>query len=389
MEYDIIISGAGIVGLLTALGLAKTGLRVVIIEYKTLVELKNINDERVYAIAHGSRMILEELLHFVEIISQAQPILDIVIGNGQKPLLLYEHTLVGTQPIGYVIQSKLLYLHVLTTVLQTQNITLIAREKNHTVITHTDKVIIHLSNNMTICAPLLINAQGRNSKLRRDLNFPVVTHDYRQTALLFNITHTNPHNNTAWELFLPSGPFAFLPMQGKNRSTVIWTEKSDLATMFTQLSHKDLTYEVNKRCGKYLGEISIINKLTAHSLKLCYAKNFYMKRVVLLGDAAHAIHPIAGQGLNLAIRDLACLIKTIAFWHKLKVDIGTATVMQQFIRERRKDVVSMIIATDLINRLFSNKALALKIFSSLGLVSIQNLSVVKKFFMKKAMGLRG
>jgi 2-octaprenyl-6-methoxyphenol hydroxylase len=237
-------------------------------------------------------------------------------------------------------------------------------------------------------ARLVVGADGRRSLARDSAGIPVRRWSYDQSAIVCTIGHSEPHNGVAVEHFLPNGPFAVLPMSG-NRSSIIWSEKSSLTDMYLKLSDEEFIAELDRRSGGYLGEIELLTRREAWPLSIALAQSFVAERLALVGESAHAIHPIAGQGLNMGLRDVAALAEVIVDAHRLGLDVGSPTVLARYQRWRRFDTVVLAAVCDGLVHLFSNNIPPVRVARDLGLAVVNRLPPLKRFFMRHAMGVVG
>ena len=237
-----------------------------------------------------------------------------------------------------------------------------------------------------IFANLLVGADGKFSKVREQANIETITKDYHQTALVFTIKHELSHENYAFEHFMHEGPLAFLPIN-THMSAVVWTMSHDKANTIKGLSNENICIELEKAFGGALGHLEIITKIWSYPLSIVMAKSMARNRVVLIGDAAHGIHPVAGQGLNLGIKDIKDFVKKIGSSFELGLDIGSDSVIRAYGRQRRLDVASISGSSHSIIRLFSNNIKPVKLLRDTGLRMVNSSPTLKKFFMRKAMGI--
>jgi 2-octaprenyl-6-methoxyphenol hydroxylase len=244
------------------------------------------------------------------------------------------------------------------------------------------------SDGETLRARLLVAADGARSKLRGQAGIATVSWSYGQLGIVATIAHEREHRGRAEEHFLPGGPFAILPLTGR-RSSIVWTEPEEEAERLIRLPAQAFHDELERRFGLKLGEIEVVSKPAAHRIEFSMARRFVADRLALLGDAAHVIHPIAGQGLNLGLRDAAALAECVADAARLGLDPGAAPVLERYERWRRFDTLSMGIATDGLNRLFSNRSDALRFARDVGLGIVDRLPALKDFFIGEAAGLTG
>jgi 2-octaprenyl-6-methoxyphenol hydroxylase len=248
--------------------------------------------------------------------------------------------------------------------------------------------VVRLANGEVLQARLLVAADGGRSKLRAQAGIKTVSWDYGQSGIVATIGHARDHGGRAEEHFLPAGPFAILPLSEK-KSSIVWTEPNDEAARLIALPLPDFKTELERRFGLKLGEIEVLSKPKAFPLGFTVARKFAAERLALLGDAAHVIHPIAGQGLNLGIRDAAALAECISDAARLGLDPGAPEVLSRYERWRRFDTLGMSFATDGLNRLFSNNSGALKVLRDVGMGLVDRMPPLKDFLIKEAAGLTG
>lgn len=388
-SFDIIIIGGALTGVSLACALASHHIKVAVIETRDPSSIiSEHSDGRTCAISYGSKKILERYGLWEGMSSKAGPIWDIRITDGNSPLFLhYDHTLVGNNPMGYIVENH----HALTSLYEKArtmgNLTFFAPASyTHTARSSRD-VSVTLQNGHIITGQLLIAADGKYSKIRQEAEIKTIEWNYHQSAIVCNISHEQDHRGVAQERFLPAGPFASLPMAGGKMSSLVWTEKTDLAPLFLAMDEAEFILEIEKRLGTYLGKITLASKRFVYPLSLVHAKTYTANRLALIGDAAHGIHPIAGQGFNLGIRDIGVLAELLIDTKRLGLNLGTVDILSQYEKARRLDNTLMITVTDALNRLFSNDALPLRTSRRLGLAAINKLPFVKKFFMRHAMGM--
>lgn len=412
MDTEIIIAGGGLVGNALAIALAQGGVRVSVVDpLPRAQQLAAAFDGRTSAIATGSVRILTRLGAWQHIVPHAQPIHDIRVCDQDKPgYVHYSDKDVG-EPFGYIVENAVLRRGLYEALEATPGITVrqgsIADFERDTA-----SATAILEDGVRIKAPLLVAADGRFSKLREKAGLAQRIIAYDQTAIVCVIEHEQPHAGLALEKFYPAGPFALLPLtpiavdhacavEGEtprsdkyiHRSGVVWTEHDRDAPHYLALAQDDFNAELQRRVGDaatgYWGAVKAVGPRFSYPLKLMHAEQFYSDRFVLVGDAAHGIHPIAGQGVNLGYRDVAVLSELLLQQHTLGLDIGAADVLAHYQRWRKFDSVSMTASTDLLNRLFSNNVPGLSLLRRAGMTAVEHLPPLKKFFMRHAMGLVG
>lgn len=387
-RYDVIIAGAGLVGSALALGLAQAGMRVVVVD--PLPETAQLNatfDGRVSAIAIASTRVLDAVGAWKHATEYAEPILDIRVLDGDSPLYVhFDHRDVGTEPFGYMVENQKIRLALFTAMREEANIRFIAGDSVASYQVDGATVTATLGSGAALEGSLIVAADGRLSSLRSQTGLPHRVVEYGQTAIVCTIRHSNPHHGVALERFLPPGPFAVLPMT-EQRSCIVWTERTHYAPHIMGLSDAEFQAELVKRMGPYWGDVEVEGKRYSYPLRLMYAKEMVAERFALIGDAAHGIHPIAGQGVNLGYRDVAALVELLAGQHALGLDVGDAALLQRYADWRFGDSVSMTVFTDLLDRLFSNDIPGVRLARRLGLGLINRAPFLKKRLMKRAMGV--
>lgn len=380
MNYDVIISGGGLLGLITAIGLSCDSVSVAVIEKNSLPRV--VDDNRAFAISQGSKKILEKLGIWQFIESEAEPILDICILDAVT--VHYNHKMVGEEPMGYVINNATIWNAINNNFLNKLNI--YSPHSYKTIACDSGYVEVILDNNQELISSLLICAEGKNSKLPELFSIPTAKFDYKQSSIVFNVKHELHHQNLAVERFFPGGPFAILPIKDGYTSSIVWTEKSGISKMLMDLSEEEFIIELKKRFGSYLGEIKLEGERKLYPLSFVFAKKLYKGRVLLIGDAAHSIHPVAGQGLNLGIRDVESIIKHVVAAKASGIDVGSSYLLKKISRNRYFDNFTMALATDGLNRMFSNRIFCAKALRNLGLIAVENSNFLKKRFIRHAMG---
>ncbi|MES2905956.1 MAG: FAD-dependent monooxygenase [Pseudomonadota bacterium] len=391
--YDIAIVGGGFAGTALALALhslSKCQLSLVLIDKKR--DAQNA-DLRASAIAAGARRLLQKIEAWPNE-NLAQPvqsmrITDSALKDGVRPTLLnFISTADGDGTFAHMIENRYL-MATLTNALQNSGITQMNAAVAKTEINGQSRVL-HLENGETVSARLAAACDGAHSKLREAANIKMIGRDYDQAALVTTITHEEPHHGEAIEHFLEAGPFASLPLtddtQGRHRSSLVWTERKPDAARLLQSSSDELNAEIAARLGYHWDKIEIIDKVQSFPLSIRLAKQFTAERLALVGDAAHVIHPIAGQGLNLGFRDAAALAEVIVDALRLGQDFGTADILARYQQWRRFDTLMMGAATDGLNALFSKQSILLRGLRSLGLSIVDRTAPLKDFFMQSAAG---
>lgn len=389
-KSDIIVNGGGLIGLTTACIAAQEGFNVTVIEKNDITACRTAqSDGRVSAIALGSKKYLEQHKLWNPISQKAGPIWDIRILNNHTPLYLhFDHKNISSEPLGYMVENHTIINELLTLAENNKHITIIDQDSIKKITSTQTDITITTENKKSITAQLLIAADGKFSKIRKLVGIEHTTKEYQQTAIVGNVYHEKNHQGVAIEHFLPSGPFAILPMHGGHHSSLVFTETHENAAQLLKLNEKTMTEEITSRFSDFLGPLTLTTPLYSYPLSLTIAKQLYNDRVALIGDAAHSIHPIAGQGLNLGIRDIESLLDKISEQQKLGLDFATEETLHQYQIARKYDIESMVFATDTLNALFTTAFPPLKLARKLGLSLVNKLPHLKKHLMLQAMGIK-
>jgi 2-octaprenyl-6-methoxyphenol hydroxylase len=295
---------------------------------------------------------------------------------------------VGDRPFGYIVENRHIRSALQIFAGGLSKLTLLAPAELTALLRDGGRAEARLAGGGTVRARLAVAADGRFSRIRRDAGIASTSLRYRQTSIVCTVSHERAHDGVAVELFLPGGPFAMLPMT-ENRCNVVWTERADLAPAYLALDDAAFLDELGRRFGDWLGAIALTGPRFSYPLGVMHASRYTDLRLALLGDAAHAIHPIAGQGLNLGLRDVAALAELIVDSHRLGLDLAGPQVLERYERWRRFDNMLLTAVTDGLNRLFSNDIGAIRLARDLGLAAVDRLPPVKRFLMRHAMGVVG
>jgi len=404
LQADVAIAGGGMVGMTLAAALATAGLSVAVIDAEApAAMIAAAFDGRSSAIAMGSQQVLAGIGAWPAMAAAAQPILDIRVSDGDaaggvsRLFLHYDHRDLAARgrdapPFGFIVENRVTRRALLQRLPHLPTLTHLAPARVVSVDRTADKVVMVLDDGRRVAARLAVAADGRASPMRAAAGIRVTEWAYAQTGIVCTVAHEKPHGGVAHEHFLPAGPFAMLPMvddDGMHRSSIVWTERRELAPAMMALDDSAFAAEIERRFGPSLGRLTPIGGRFAYPLTLVHAERYVDRRLALLGDAAHAIHPIAGQGLNLGLRDVAALAETIVDAHRLGLDIGDALVLERYQAWRRFDNMTLLAVTDGLNRLFSNDIAPLRLARDLGLAAVDRLPPLKRLFMRHAMGLVG
>ena len=370
-----------------ACALAKQGHRIALIEKKPLSLSSPAQiDGRASAIAAGSIPLLDHIGLWHQLTPYANPIENIWVSDGNAPCFLqYDQKLAG-QTMGYMIENHRLIQALTRTIQQSSNITLYHSTQPYTISYNAYKSILTWEDGTTITSDLVIAADGKHSKTREKAGISATSIDYQQTGIIGTIHHTHHHHHLAQERFLPTGPFAVLPLHGGYHSSLVWVENTSLASFYLAMSKEAVIPHIKKRIGHYLGEISLASHMSSYPLTLHLARQYYAQRLALIGDAAHGIHPLAGQGFNLGLRDIATLSALIHKHSQSGLDIGSTALLQHYHRSRTYDSLALVAVTDGLNRLFAIHHPLIKTLRRTGIKILEKLPSIKKRLMFHAMG---
>jgi 2-octaprenyl-6-methoxyphenol hydroxylase len=391
-RFDLIVAGGGMTGLALACAVAGVGVPVLLVEQRALPATTELPfDGRVTAISRGSRHLLEGIGVWPHLADQAQPILDIEVGERHSPLTVrYDHRAVGGEPLGHIVENRVIRRALLRRLgeLTPGALEVAAPDRPARIERRADAVEIALASGTRARALLLAAADGRGSPLRDLAGIGVMRWNYEQTGIVATIAHAAPHRGRAFERFFATGPLAMLPMQG-DRSSIVWAADNRLARELIALDVREFVAELGDRFGDRYGALELAGPRWHYPLSMIQAHRYADRRLALVGDAARAIHPIAGQGWNLALRDVAALAELIVDARRLGLDPGGPHVLERYARWRRFDSLALIGVTDGLNRLFANDLFPLRLARELGLGAVERIPPLKRFFMRHAMGLLG
>ena len=391
-KADVVIAGGGFAGLALALALRQglgESFRVVVADPAFAAGANP--DLRASAIAAAARRMFETLGVWDAVADDAQPILDMVVTDSKlehavRPVFLtFAGEVEPGQPFAHMIENAPLNA-ALARQARAQGIDL--RATAVTGFEHQGGRIAVSLGGDAVSVSLLVAADGARSGVREQAGIATHGWSYGQSAIVTTVAHERPHNGRAEEHFLPAGPFAILPLKG-NRSSLVWTEADAQAARIIALPDDEFHAELERRFGLHLGDIGVVGAKRAYPLGLFIARSFVADRIALVGDAAHVIHPIAGQGLNMGLRDVAALAEAIVDAARLGLDIGGADVLERYQRWRRFDTMAMGVATDGLNRLFSNESDVLRLMRDVGLGLVDRMPALKSFFIREAAGVTG
>ncbi len=384
---DVIIVGGGLTGGVLACALAEQGLDIIVVD-QTEQKLPLLSDGRSFALSRSSFNLLSKL-GIWQALHEVTPIRSIHTSDGVLPHWVdYHEEEVGGGPLGYVVDSALLKSKILEKVRSYKNIELHAPTSFVRFGKTPTSAFIETDHKEFLQAPLCIAADGKFSALRKEVNIPLFKWNYDQIAIVCNMAHSLSHDNWAFEHFLPTGPLAFVPRPG-NESGLVWSVEKKKAEVYLSLPEDDFTKEVQTLFGESLGTFTLSSQRWHYPLNACLPKRLIDDRLALVGDAAHAFHPVAGQGLNVGLRGVAVLAEILGDAFCLGLDLGSQTVLTSYQKRRRLDILSMIALTDGMVRIFSNESRLLAHARSLGFGLVKHCTPLRHRMIRHAMGIAG
>jgi 2-octaprenyl-6-methoxyphenol hydroxylase len=394
-DKDVLIAGGGFAGLTLAVALRQAlGPAFSVSVADPALGSSHAEDERASAIVAAARRLFETIGIWESVAGKAQPILDMVVTDSRlndavRPVFLtFAGDVEPGEPFAHMIENRHLVdaleekARELGVVFRATAVAGVAADAS------SQRVAVTLADGSAIASRLLVAADGARSTIRQGARIATHGWNYGQSAIVTNVAHERDHNGRAEEHFLPAGPFAILPLQGR-RSSIVWTESAPEAARIMALPDDAFLAELEQRFKLHLGEIRLVGARRAHPLGFFVARSFIAERIALVGDAAHVIHPIAGQGLNMGLKDVAALAEVVVDAARLGLDPGSAGALERYQRWRRFDTMTMGFATDGLNRLFSNHSDILRVARDVGLGMVERLPPLKRLFIREAAGLVG
>ena len=394
-DCDIAIVGGGLNGPALALAAAQVGLRVIVLDATSHKPRKNAKfDGRAYALALASKRLMAAVGVWENVAQDAEPMLNIRVsdghaGVGASPFFMdFDHAELEEGPMGYMVEDRHLR-YALQAAMQTSPLIeyrLATRVTGQS--TGPEGVTLSLANNQKITTRLLVGADGRQSGTAARAGITYTGWQYSQAALVCAVEHDRPHGGVAHQFFMPAGPMAVLPLSAR-RSTVVWSEKTDNAAVIKTLDDAAFLDVLRPRFGDFLGDIALTGGRFSYPLGMMIAKSYIAPNVALIGDAAHGVHPIAGQGLNAGLRDVAALIQVLSEAKQRGEDFASQPVLARYQLWRRFDATALAVATDGFNRLFSNDNPILRLGRDLGMGMLNAMPTVRRGILREAAGLTG
>lgn len=401
-RYDIVVAGAGMTGASAALALDAAGFQVALVDPQPFpAQLEPSFDGRASAVAYSSFRMLRVLGLAEALEPHACRIEQILVTDGRSPgaatrpaaafhLRFAAEEIAdrsGGEPLGYLVENRRIRA-ALASALARSGVDLLTPARVQTLTAEAGSARIGLADGRELRAALVVGAEGRESTVRRLAGIGVTGWRYRQSGVVATVRHARPHGGVAYEHFLPGGPFAILPLT-EDRASLVWTEPTVRAEALDAASPQAFEAHLRRRFGDFLGEVSVEGPRFTYPLGLQLAERWTASRVVLLGDAVHSIHPIAGQGLNLGLKDAAALAETLADAARRGEDIGAEAVGERYAAWRRFDTVALAAATDAFTRLFSNDFAPVRLLRGLGMAAVNRIGPARRFFMAEAGGAVG
>jgi 2-octaprenyl-6-methoxyphenol hydroxylase len=392
-QRGIVIGGGAFAGLALALALRQgLGPDLPIIVADPALGTRPSRDPRATAIVAACRRLFEAIGVWDQVSGGAQPIMDMVVTDSKledatRPVFLtFSGNVEPGEPFAHMVENRFL-IDALVERAAAEGVDLRGLAVAD-FSAHSGGVDVTLSDGSVIEASVLVAADGARSKLRERAGIATHGWDYDQSGIVVTVGHDRDHHGRAEEHFLPAGPFAILPLTGK-RSSLVWTEKRAEAGRIVSLGEEEFHGELERRFGLQLGEVKALDKPRAFPLGYFVARSFIAERLALVGDAAHVIHPIAGQGLNMGLKDVAALAEVIVDAARLGIDPGQVDVLERYQRWRRFDTMAMGFATNSLNFLFSNESTLLRTVRDIGLGLVDRAPPLKGMFIRQAAGLAG
>lgn len=389
-NFDILIIGGSFAGMTTALALSEvsSSLRIAIIEKQDILNHDRKRDGRAYAISSSSLQLFKEIGIYDETLPHAGKISDIKITDYKSPFIL---DFLGLEvdekdgQLGQIIENYHIHNALRNRLLEKKNIKVFS-PNFYREIKFENEVLVTLDGGEILSGKLLLACDGRFSKLRELYQIHTTQKNYYQTAIVFNISHERSHENIAHEKFLPGGPLAILPLKDLHSSSIVWIAKDKDAQAILSLDEENFIQQLNKKMENSLGKISVISEKFSYPLAMIEAENFYHEKMLLIGDAACGVHPIAGQGFNLAISGIKILCELIKNNLECGMEISNQSLINAYNKKAKTGAKKMLIATDILNSLFETKSLSIGLARDVGLGLVNKFPGLKKFFIKNAGG---
>lgn len=396
MDADVLIAGGGLNGPALALALAQGGLSVAVIDARPAPARAEAGfDGRAYSLAIASKRLLGAIGIWPALADKAQPILKIRAsdgraGQGPSPFFLtFDAAEIEEGPMGFMLEDRFLYAAFLAAIAEQPRISLLSGQTLVAQDIDAHGVTATLASGRQLRGKLLIGCDGRGSGVAARAGIRRLGHAYGQTALVTAVQHEKHHQGIAQQFFMPSGPLAILPLPGGHHSSIVWSETDDSAAQIQALNDADFLQALKPRFGDFLGALQLAGSRFSYPLSLSLAEHFIAPRLALVGDAAHGVHPVAGQGLNLGLRDVAALAEVLITAQRRGDDIGSGVTLGDYQQWRRFDSTAMALGMDAVTRVFSNDNPLLRLGRDLGLGLVNAMPGLRRRFIRQAAGLQG
>lgn len=401
LTADVIVVGGGLAGLSLTAALGSAGVNALCLDRETpAAQLAVKYDGRTTAVSYASQQILSAIGVWPLVEKESQPILDIRVTDGNSPKHLhFPSGAVNGEPFGWIVDNRELRRGLFKRLETLKDAHHLAPAAVKSIKAHPDYAEVMLTNGEVLTAKLIVGADGKDSLCREQAGIKTRTRAYNQSAIVCTIACEKPHEGTALENFRPAGPFAVLPMKPSssgavgqkyiNKCSIVWSDDNDLAPHYLKLSDAEFVAELQDRIGDWLGKITLASPRFVYPLSLLHAARYTAPRLALISEAAHRMHPIAGQGLNIGMRDVALLAELVADALREGQDIGSEKLLKTYEQGRKTDTMAMLAGTDVLTHLFSNRSPTLTMLRRTGLAGVNRTTHLKGFFMRYAMGLVG
>ncbi len=392
LDFDIVIIGGSYSGMTAALTLATISddLKIAVIEKQDIIRQDKKTDGRALAISHQSLQLFKEIAIYDQVIKNAGQIKDIKITDYKSSIILnfLSKEIGRNHPnFGFIIESYLIHNALRDQLLKRKNITIFCPNSYQKIAFEDDLSLVTIDDQKIIRSKLLLAGDGRFSSLRDYFKIQTTKKNYHQKAIVFNIKHQKPHQNVAYEKFLPYGPLAILPLNDQNQSSIVWILKDSDCEAVLSLDELNFNHQLAKKMENILGEVAVMSPKFSYPLILIEADQFYHQKMLLIGDSSCGVHPIAGQGFNLGVGGIRILERLVRQYYLCGLNLGSELLIKEYNKKAKFAAKKMIIATDILNSLFETKNFAIKIARNLGLGMVNKIPKLKKLFIKNAGGV--
>ena len=389
IEFDVVINGGGIVGISLAVLLAKNDFSVAVIEAKAPVDLKGDLFLRVSAINHGTAQLFTNIDVWNDLSSRVCPMHHMSVRDNKNAVNIeFDRNDVDTDELGFIASNDEMLQALLKKVEHFPKLKKYCPVSIESIETNTENLQIKLNDGELLTTKLLVGADGANSFVRDYFNIPLKKEPYCHIAMVAILSHEQPHHNTASQVFLTTGPLAFLPLPDQHQSSMVWSCEPEFLQRLDKLSPEDMAKQIEKHFNSKYGEIRFVSSVKKFPLYRRHVKQYIRERVVLVGDAAHTIHPLAGQGLNLGLRDVKELVNLLIVNNPTqKNSCGNVALLRKYERSRKADVSQVLLAMDGFKTIFGSSFDGVVALRGFGLSVTNRLPFLKKFFLRKAMGV--